>query len=432
MDFAAFSVGITLDLSLVGAAQVVAAGEQGVALTAIDVESVVGGTGNDVLIGNASDNGFTGGLGSDTIIGSGGTDVLVETGDANFTLTDIQLVRSGGGSDILSSIERVMLTGGAGANVLDATAYTGVAVLSGEGGNDTLLGGTGNDMLTGGAGDDVLRGGNGGDTYVYDLDNIAGSDVIDEVGGTGGGIDAISFAETSGVGVRLDLALTAIQVVSTGRLTLRLTDGLSVECAAGGAGDDILLGNAAANLLSGGLGMDQIDGRGGPNDFVREDRDADMTVVGTTASATLQIGAETDQLVGIEHVMLVGGNSGNVLDATAFAGSAWLEGRGGDDELYGGSAADSLLGGDGDDLLRGNGGDDALMGGKGQDVYFFDQSSPQGLDWVVELAAEGFADRLVGAGMSGIDVDLFTNAIQVIGPNLSLQLWLAGTVEFSP
>jgi Ca2+-binding RTX toxin-like protein len=432
MDFSNFSVGITLDLSLVGVAQVVAAGEQGVALTALDVESVVGGTGNDVLIGNALDNGFTGGLGSDTIVGAGGVDVLVETGDASFTLTDVQLVRSGGGSDILSSIERVMLTGGAGANVLDATAYTGVAVLSGEGGNDTLLGGTGNDMLTGGAGDDVLRGGNGGDTYVYDLDNVAGSDVIDEVGGTGGGIDAISFAETSGVGVRLDLALTAIQVVSTGRLTLRLTDGLSVECAAGGAGDDILLGNAASNLLSGGLGMDQVDGRGGPNDYVREDRDADMTVVGTTASATLQIGAETDQLVGIEHVMLVGGNSGNVLDATAFAGSAWLDGMGGDDELYGGAGADLLQGGEGDDLLRGNGGDDALLGGKGQDVYFFDQSSPQGLDTVFELPAEGFADRLVGAGISGIDVDLFNNGIQVIGPNLSLQLWLAGSVEFSP
>jgi hypothetical protein len=44
----------------------------------------------------------------------------------------------------------------------------------------------------------------------------------------------------------------------------------------------------------------------------------------------------------------------------------------------------------------------------------------------------GFGDRLAGVGVSGIDVDLYSNVMQVIGPNLTLWLPFAGTIEFSP
>ena len=44
----------------------------------------------------------------------------------------------------------------------------------------------------------------------------------------------------------------------------------------------------------------------------------------------------------------------------------------------------------------------------------------------------GFADRLQGVGVSGVDIDLDQFGWQVISPNLSLWLWFPGTVEFSP
>ena len=54
------------------------------------------------------------------------------------------------------------------------------------------------------------------------------------------------------------------------------------------------------------------------------------------------------------------------------------------------------------------------------------------LDVVFEPPLMGFGDRLAGVGVSGIDVDLYSNVMQVIGPNLTLWLPFAGTIEFSP
>jgi Ca2+-binding RTX toxin-like protein len=167
------------------------------------------------LIGNALSNTFRGGLGSDIIDGSGGFDVIVETRDADFTLTNSTLeIRDASGTEIddLQNVESAILTAGAGNNRLDAGAFTlgGVELYGMEGDDiliggykgDTLFGGSGNDVLYGGAGsdsllgedgddtlngcgrfdplrgadgDDDLVGGNGNDTYVFDLSSTTGS-----------------------------------------------------------------------------------------------------------------------------------------------------------------------------------------------------------------------------------------------------------------
>jgi Ca2+-binding RTX toxin-like protein len=104
---------------------------------------------------------------------------------------------------------------------------------------------------------------------------------------------------------------------------------------------------------------------------------------------------------------------------------------GGNDSLYGGSGNDLLLGGDGEDFLRGNGGDDDLRGGADNDSYIFDQSFDQGSDTVREVAGEGFADTLLGVGISGLDVFLNLTTPQIISANLTLTLVFASQVEFS-
>mgnify|MGYP005734201243 FL=1 len=79
------------------------------------------------------------------------------------------------GTDKLVSIEQANLTGGAGANTLDASAFSGKTVLSGGDGNDILLGGSNSDILLGGDGKDQITGGAGSDR----VDGGADADTID-------------------------------------------------------------------------------------------------------------------------------------------------------------------------------------------------------------------------------------------------------------
>ena len=427
LDFSAFNVGVNVDLSNTGVLQPTAPGELQLYFSSEDIEILIGGSGSDVLVGNSLDNTFVGGRGNDTITGSGGTDTLIETGDTNFTLTDAQLADSAGFIDNLADIENAQLTGGAGANTIDASGFSGTTTLSGLGGNDSLVGGTGPDTLVGGAGDDSLKGGPGNDVYLFDLDDVLGSDEIVETNALAEGVDMISFAPTTTVGATLDLSRTTPQSVHTTNLTLTLSDGNAIEYAWGGEQADWFIGNAADNIFVGGLGEDQFDGNGGILDAVFETRDADMLATDTT----LIIGGETNQLQAIQWVVLVGGPSNNTLDATSFTGTAWLLGEGGNDRLFGGSGNDSLRGGEGNDELWGGAGDDDLRGGSGNDTYIFDQSFNQGADSIRELAGEGFADTLLGVGLNGIDLDLNTIAVQVISPNLTLTLVFLSTVEFS-
>ncbi len=74
------------------------------------------------------------------------------------------------------------------------------------------------------------------------------------------GIDTLNAAATSKK-VVLDLSGTTNSQV--GAHVLRLAAGSTIEHAIGGAGDDILMGNVAANRLRGNEGNDTIDGGGG-------------------------------------------------------------------------------------------------------------------------------------------------------------------------
>ena len=97
-------------------------------------ETFRGGLGNDTL---------TGGVGYDTLDGGEGTDKLVESNGVGFVLSDTGISWGGGSVDPLSGIEVVDLTGGDGANVMNAQNFTGKVTLHGGGGNDHLHGGSG-------------------------------------------------------------------------------------------------------------------------------------------------------------------------------------------------------------------------------------------------------------------------------------------------
>lgn len=133
------------------------------------------------LTGGSSNNVFTvsGWTGSGKIDGSGGSDQIVVVRDTDMTLTNTSLVAMGFGALTLASVETANLSGGDSANRIVANAFTlGAVTLQGGNGDDILIGGSKNDSLVGGVGRDLLIGGAGTDT----LGGDAGDDIL--IGGT--------------------------------------------------------------------------------------------------------------------------------------------------------------------------------------------------------------------------------------------------------
>jgi filamentous hemagglutinin family protein len=139
LDYSAYNTPITVNLGLGTATNT-----GGLS----NIQNVTGGTNNDTLIGDANNNIVRGNAGDDTLSGGGGADILeggtgsdrvVETQDANMTLTDTSLVIGDLGTQTLSSIEAATLTGGAGVNSFTVRNWSGTATIDGGSGDDTYI-----------------------------------------------------------------------------------------------------------------------------------------------------------------------------------------------------------------------------------------------------------------------------------------------------
>ncbi|RYF92073.1 MAG: calcium-binding protein, partial [Caulobacteraceae bacterium] len=175
-----------------------------------------GGIGNDILYGDAygytaTDGSVLGGPSStifatdvdpsvgtnvDTLIGGDGDDVI-------YTRFGADIIRGGSGTDTLvydrsgtTTGMTVDITSPAGTTG-DGVTFTSIEQLQaiGGSGDDTFTGGAGNDSFRGGAGSDVINGGGGDDTATTNLQNEAGADTIN----LGEGNDTVNV---SGVAAR--------------------------------------------------------------------------------------------------------------------------------------------------------------------------------------------------------------------------------------
>ena len=207
----------------------------------LTVENASTGTGDDTIIGNASDNVLSGGAGADDMDGAAGVDTLDYSADtAGVTVNLSTEVASGGDAagDVIADFENA-------------------------------IGGAGNDSLTGTNDDNELIGGAGDDTFVGRGDD----DTIDG----GAGVDAVVYsAAGSGVVVNLKTGFSAGITEGSDTLT-------GIENLTGTLFKDTLIGSLEANVLRGGAGKDTIKGAAG-ND----------SLYGGTGNDYLNGGAGTD------------------------------------------------------------------------------------------------------------------------------------------
>ena len=381
--------------------------------TIANVENLIGGTGVDVLTGDANANILTGGAGDDLLAGTGGLDTL-DGGDgsdtASFadktlgvsvTLTGtIDAIVNVGtvAEDTLRNIEN--LIGGAGGDSL--TGGNGANRLSGGQGADRLAGGLGDDVLIGGAGADTLDGGEGDDTAVY-IDKLAS--VVVTLAGT-------AYATVTIDGVAEDKIRDIENLVGgdagdrlTGDAGDNILEGLlGADTLTGGEGADALIGGGDADLLDGGLGTDIAI-------YADQTQSVAVTLNGASLATVTIGGADQDRVVNIENV--VGGS--------------------GHDALTGDDLANLLDGGAGDDILTGGLGQDLLEGGTGADTasyaektaavavtLSFSNNATVTVGGLVEDIIRNIENVTGGSVADTLNGDLFANKLSGLGGNDTL------------
>jgi len=363
--------------------------------TLVNVENIIGGSGDDTIFGSSANNVFAGGVGNDTLYGGAGDDTL--SGDS--------------GND----------------------------VIYGDAGNDTLNAGAGNNTLDGGAGADILNGGGGltdvnwagyqsatagvvadlgnaannnvtvndasGDTYNA-IQNLLGSNFADTLTGDGGDniIDGASGNDTI-------YGAAGNDTLSGGTGNDTLYGGNNDDTLFGGAGDDNLDGGLGNDMLEGGAGADVLNGgavTGDVNWASYQTATAGVVAAMDPLLAGITAGdAAGDTYSNIQN--LIGSTFDDTLYGDALNNS--IDGSAGNDTLYGGDGIDTLLGGDGNDVLDGGNGNDYIDGGAGIDKVSF-LSSAVGVNISVSPS-----DPTTATATDGIYTDTIVNVEIIEGSN---------------
>ncbi len=359
LDFSSSASGVTVNLSMVGLTQTVRAGFLSLFLTATDIENVIGSSTVDSLTGNSLNNTITGGAGGDTMAGGTGNDTYILDTDTALGADVITELLADAGEDTLdfsgsSSLQitldmalttaqiinanlTITLTGGGFENAIggdkddDMKGNALANKLYGNAGNDTLFGATGDDFLDGGLGTDTLDGGDGSDSISAAADS--------------------NFQLTNAQLTRNGSDVDYLNLIERATLT-------------GGVSNNVF-------TLTGWTGNATIAGAGGTDTLIYN-ADVDMILTGAAGTDLLSLngGAYTFSLTGVEAYLLTGGVSNNTLNANGYnsGGSVTLDGAAGNDTIVGSNGSDILRGGSGNDAITGGIGFDIIDGGTGTDT----------------------------------------------------------------
>jgi Ca2+-binding RTX toxin-like protein len=349
--------------------------------------TILGGPGNDVLVGTTGSDLIEGGDGDDLIIGGGGADRLLGQ-DGN------DLIFGGGGNDEIHGGDKVdilvgnngddCLFGGGGQTLTRGSLSVELGDLFfGVDGNDTIVSGESeNDTLTeidvafGGAGNDRVRVSHGGNltvgSFTFQFGNLVfGNDGDDDIV-TGDGVDVIfggagNDTITAGKGTLL--------TIGSGNNAFRLALG---DLIFGGDGDDTLHGDDPdadradddIDVIFGSNGNDTIHGYGGGLLSVGDPNNPDFEL---RLGNLIFGGDDDDEIDTLDGIDVVFGGDGA---DTVTTGKGALLTIGSGNNQFRLALGDLIFGGDGDDTLHGDDPDadradddiDVIFGSNGNDT----------------------------------------------------------------
>jgi Ca2+-binding RTX toxin-like protein len=391
------------------------------------IEDITGGSGADVLGGDAGQNEITGGAGNDTLQGNAGDDTYVwNVGNGADTIQDgsfvvqeavtaagalapgyvVSIWAATGTKSGANFYWRLQITLGAGGPIVyDSSAFlyaaaTGVAQpLPSAYVQAGWLGGfarTNGQQVTRQLFDAAANGGSdelefGPNISLNDLTFIkSGNDLIVRYGGlatsqvtikdqllTGSAVETLKFAD--GLSVSLTSVLVAAsstQLVGTvgddliagqaGALVDSLSGGDGSDTLVGYAGDDTLLGGNGDDVLEGGLGADTLNGEAHVIPTSGPTVGDTARYVRSAAAVTVDLNLATAQggAVGSDSV---GDILSGIENVTGSIYADTLTGNSADNRLFGLDGNDTLRGGAGSDVLTGDAGNDFLYGDAGED-----------------------------------------------------------------
>ncbi len=256
---------------------------------------------------------------------------------------------------------------------------------------------------------------------VYVLKDVNASGTFYKAIWDNAGIDTITYSGARAATIDLRPATLKYEVGGGGFISyafgifggFTIANGVVIENASGGSGNDTLIGNAAANELDGGAGADSMTGGRG-NDLYVVDNSGDTVIelvgegndrVLATASFSLLAGSEVELLTAANQA------STNAMDLRGNEFSQALIGNEGANLLEGFGGTDTLYGLGGNDVLDGGAGVDTTFGGAGNDTHAVDSMS----DTVFEAVGEGY-DRILASSSyalrAGVEVELLSAANQ--------------------
>ena len=271
-------------------------------LTGTDNINGAGNVLNNLLAGNTGANILSGGAGDDTYLIDNTGDVVSEEASEG---TDT--VQSSVTFTLATNVENLLLTGIGNINGIGNDLAN---IITGNAGNNTIDGGAGADNMAGNAGNDI---------YVVD----DSGDVVKEASGSG----------TDTVQSSISYVLTP----NVENLTLTGTGNIN---GTGNALNNLLTGNSAANILSGGAGDDTylVDNAG---DIVLEAASEGTDTVLSSVSYSLATSVESLVLTGADNINGTGNDLANTI--TGNAGNNTIDGGAGADNMAGGAGDDSYL-----------------------------------------------------------------------------------------
>jgi hypothetical protein len=261
------------------------------------IENARGGSGNDIIGGNAAANGLSGNAGADSLYGGGAGDNLWGgTGaDAHFGGNDAGVDYARYDDANYGNLVIRLDAPGANTGAAAGDSYDGIEGLVGGAGNDTVIGNALNNYLFGSGGADLVYGGVGNDYLSGDAggDNLWGGAGADAHYGGNDGVDYARYddANWGNLTLRLDNAALNAGAAAVGDTYT------GIEGLVGGAGADVIIGNSAANWLFGSGGADYIDGLAG-YDYLNGGAGADRFRFSTALSGT-----NVDQIADFQHLV---------------------------------------------------------------------------------------------------------------------------------